>query len=82
MKSKDEINRDLKLALTTSNNDAQVVYNQLRQLNANLTDLQEKYDQDLAERDQRIEFLQNEQKKLHVNLFSNTTTKKEKLHCL
>jgi len=78
MKSKDEINRDLKLALTTSNNDAQAVYNQLRQLNVNLTDLQEKYDRDLAERDQRIEFLQNEQKKLNVNLFSNT----EKENCI
>jgi len=64
--------------LTTSNNDAQAVYNQLRQLNVNLTDLQEKYDRDLAERDQRIEFLQNEQKKLNVNLFSNT----EKENCI
>lgn len=66
MKSKDDINRDLKLALTSSNNDAQTIYNQLRQLNTNLTDLQEKYDRDLADRDQRIDVLQNERNQLIV----------------
>lgn len=66
MKSKDEINRDLKLALTSSNNDAQTIYNQLRQLNTNLSDLQEKYERDLSERDQRIDVLQNERTQLIV----------------
>jgi hypothetical protein len=59
IKSKDEINRDLKLALTSSNNDTQTIYNQLRQLNTNLSDLQQKYDRD-------IEILHNEQTKLIV----------------
>ena len=54
----------MKLALTSSNNDAQTIYNQLRQLNTNITDLQEKYDRDLADRDQRIDVLQNERNQL------------------
>ncbi len=66
IKSKDEINRDLKLALTSSNNDTQTVYNQLRQLNTNLSELQQKYDRDLAERDQQIGILRNEQKQFLV----------------
>ncbi len=59
IKSKDEINRDLKLALTSSNNDTQTIYNQLRQLNVNLSDLQQKYDRDLIERDQQIVTIKN-----------------------
>ena len=69
IKSKDGINRDLKLALTSSNNDAQQIYNQLRQLNTNLTELQQKYDQDIAERNQQIEILYKEQKQLIVFYF-------------
>ncbi|CAF0987761.1 unnamed protein product [Rotaria sordida] len=67
IKSKDEINRDLKLALTSSNNDTQTIYNQLRQLNTNLADLQQKYERDIAERDKQIEILHNEQKQMITN---------------
>lgn len=68
IKSKDEINRDLKLALTSSNNDTQTIYNQLRQLNINLSDLQQKYDRDLVERDQQIEILHKEKQQLIVTI--------------
>ncbi len=68
MNSKNEINRDLKLALTSSNNDTQTIYNQLRQLNTNLNDLQNKYDHDIAERNSQIELLRSEQKKVIVIL--------------
>ncbi|CAF4644337.1 unnamed protein product [Rotaria socialis] len=67
IKSKDEINRDLKLAVTSSNNDTQTIYNQLRQLNTNLTDLQHKYERDIAERDKQIEMLQNDEKQIISN---------------
>ncbi|CAF4196048.1 unnamed protein product [Rotaria sp. Silwood2] len=67
IKSKDDINRDLKLALTSSNNDTQTIYNQLRQLNTNLADLQQKYERDIAERDKQIEILHNEQKQMITN---------------
>jgi len=66
--SKNEINRDLKLAFTSSNHDTQTIYNQLRQLNTNLSDLQQKYDQDIGERNSQIEILRTEQKKIIVNL--------------
>ena len=66
IQSKDEINRDLKLALTSSNNDAQTIYNQLRQLNTNLAELQEKYDRDISQRDQQLELFHNEQKQMIV----------------
>ncbi len=68
IKSKDEINRDLKLALTASNNDTQAIYNQLRQLNVNLSELQQKYDRDLAERDQQIELIHKEKQQLIVTM--------------
>ncbi|CAF3649586.1 unnamed protein product [Rotaria sp. Silwood1] len=67
IRSKDEINRDLKLALTSSNNDTQTIYNQLRQLNTNLADLQQKYERDIAERDKQIEIFHNEQKQMITN---------------
>lgn len=54
----------MKLALTSSNNDAQTIYNQLRQLNTNLTDLQEKSERDLADRDQRIDVLLSDNNQL------------------
>jgi hypothetical protein len=66
IKSKDEINRDLKLALTSSNNDTQTIYNQLRQLNTSLSDLQQKYDRDIAERNHQIEIYHTEQKQMIV----------------
>ncbi|CAF1029279.1 unnamed protein product, partial [Rotaria sordida] len=62
--SKNETNRDLKFALTTSNNDSETIYNQLHQLNTNLSDLQKKYDHDIAERNSQIEILRTEQKQL------------------
>jgi len=70
--SKNEINRDLKLALTSSNNDTQTIYNQLRQLNTNLSDLQQKYDEGIAERNSQIEILRTEQKQIIVNLQQKT----------
>ncbi len=67
MSSKNEINRDLKIALTSSNNDAQTIYNQLRQLNTNLNESQHKYNHDVTERDRQIENLRIEQKQIIVN---------------
>ncbi|CAF3948788.1 unnamed protein product [Rotaria magnacalcarata] len=67
IKSIDEINRDLKLAITSSNNDTQTIYNQLRQLNTNLTDLQHKYERDIAERDKQIDMLRNDEKQIISN---------------
>ncbi|UJR30108.1 hypothetical protein I4U23_017649 [Adineta vaga] len=67
IKSKEEINRDLKLALTSSNNDTQSTYNQLRQVNLNLIELQEKYDRDIAERNKQIEILSNQHKQIKTN---------------
>lgn len=52
--------------MTSSNNDTQNIYNQLRQLNSNLSDLQQKYDRDINQRDQQIEIFHNEQKQLIV----------------
>ena len=68
IKSKDEISRDLKLALTSSNNDAQTVYNQLRQLNSNLSDLEEKYQRDITSRNQQIDDLRLERKQIIVKI--------------
>ncbi|CAF2635951.1 unnamed protein product [Rotaria sp. Silwood2] len=64
MNSKNETNRDLKFALTSSNNDTQAIYNQLHQFNTNLSDLQKKYDHDIAERNSQIEMLRTEQKQM------------------
>ncbi|CAF3344287.1 unnamed protein product [Rotaria sp. Silwood1] len=62
--SKNATNRDLKFALTSSTNDTQTIYNQLHQLNTNLSDLQKKYDHDIAERNSQIEILRTEQKQM------------------
>ncbi|CAF1316645.1 unnamed protein product, partial [Adineta ricciae] len=67
IKSKDEINRDLKSALASSNNDSQSTYTQLRQANSNLTELQKKYDRDLADRNKQIETLHNQHKQMMTN---------------
>jgi hypothetical protein len=64
--SKNEINRDLKLALTSSNNDTQSIYTQLRQLNTNHNNSQQTYEHTIAERDTQIEHLQSEQKQIIV----------------
>ena len=66
IKSKDDINRDLKTALASSNNDTQTTYNQLRQVNTNLSDLQQKYDRDINERNKQIEMFHNQQKQMIV----------------
>jgi hypothetical protein len=66
MVSKNEINRDLKLALTSPSNDTQTTYNQLRQLNTNLHDLQQKYDHDITERNSQLELLRTEHKQIIV----------------
>ncbi|CAF0938246.1 unnamed protein product [Didymodactylos carnosus] len=55
MESQEEINKDLKLALTSSTNDAQSVYTQFRQLNTSLSELQTKYDRDIKDRDDQID---------------------------
>ena len=68
IKSKDEISRDLKLALTSSNNDAQTVYSQLRQLNSNLSELEEKYQRDITLRNQQIDDLRLERKQIIVRI--------------
>ena len=54
------------MALTSSNEDSQSVYNQLRQLSINLTESQQKYNQHLLERDYQIEHLRSEQKQINV----------------
>ena len=66
--SKNEIIRDLKVALTSSNNDTQTIYNQFRQLNTNLDDSQQEHHHNIAERDCQIENLRTEQKQILVNL--------------
>lgn len=58
--SKNDINRDLKHALTSSNNDTQTIYTQFRQLNLNLNDSNNKYEQE-------IEQLRSENKQIIVN---------------
>ncbi|CAF1406211.1 unnamed protein product [Adineta steineri] len=71
IKSKDEISRDFKQALTSSNNDIQTTYNQLRQVNMNLSDLQQKYDRDLAERNKQIDILHNQHKQTIITYDDN-----------
>ncbi|CAF4890648.1 unnamed protein product, partial [Rotaria magnacalcarata] len=65
--SKNETNRDLKFALTSTTDDTQAIYSQLHQLHKSLSELQKKYDYDIAERNSQIEFLRNEQKKMMSN---------------
>lgn len=65
--TKNETNRDLKFALTSSTDDTQTIYQQMHQLQKNNIDLQKRYDQDIAERNAQIEILRTEQKKLAVH---------------
>jgi hypothetical protein len=58
----------LKIALTSSNNDSQSIYYQLRQLNTNHNDSQQKYEHAIVERDAQIEHLRAEQKQIIVIL--------------
>ncbi|CAF0967058.1 unnamed protein product, partial [Didymodactylos carnosus] len=64
LESKEEINRDLKLALTSSTNDTQSIYTQLRHLNTSLSDLQIKYNRDMKDRNDQIDQWKIENKNL------------------
>ena len=74
MNSKNEINHDLKAALTSANNDSQTIYNQFLQLNTNITELQQNHEHDLNERNSQIENLRSEQEQIIVSFDKNIFT--------
>lgn len=68
IKSNSNINRDLKSALNSSNIDTQSVQSQLKQLKSALSQQQERFNQELAEKTALLEKFKSENKKIIVRL--------------